>query len=283
MDWKKYEEFVFENIEAIFPEAECIFNSKILGKYSKGMRQCDILIKNKIYGKENIILIDAKYYSKKVDVKNVEEFIAMVSDVNADEGILITQNGYTKSAYERAQNDPSQILLDILTINDLKQYQGYGAIAYAGNNGVLLMNAFGWVIDITKKFDCLAFSYRKGFDFEKAWNEKEFIYFNLWDTKIDKISKIELLEKQTKLLAEQSEIVNSKIDVIECNGKELAIRKTKIKNYLAPEYACAVEYEGFIFFGIMISENRREKVNLSKLIHMISRTRPIKIKNGENK
>lgn len=281
MKWQEYEKIVFENIKDCFPNSECTFNSKILGKYSKGLRQCDAIVKQKINGKEQTILIDAKYYSKKIDVKNVEEFISMANDINVDEGILITPHGYSKLAYERAENDPSQILLDILTLDELKRFQGYGAIPYAGEHGVLLKPAFGWVIDIIGRFNCLAFSYRKGFDFDTAWKEKEFIYFNIWDTKTDKITKTELLENQVKMLNETHEVIYSKIEIVEENGKELAIRKSIIKNYISPEYSCAVEYEGFIFFGVMLSENNREKVNLSKLIHSISTTVPIKIKHEE--
>lgn len=261
-----------------FPDAECTFNSKVLGKYSKGVRKCDIIVKNKINGKEYITLIDAKYYSKKIDVKSVEEFITMAKDVNAEEGILVTQHGYSELAYERAENDPSQILLDILTLDELKHYQGYGSIPYGGEYGVFLTPAFGWIIDIVGRFGCLAYSYRKGFDFDKAWKEKEFVYFNLWITNEKKVSKIELLENQTELLKETFEVLESKIEIIESDGKEMALRKSIIKDYLSPEYACAIEYDGFIFFGVLLSENKRESVNLSKLIHMISRTIPISIK-----
>lgn len=281
MNWQEYEKVVFQDIKDCFLDEECIFNSKVLGKYSKGLRQCDAIIKRTINGKEYKILIDAKYYSKKIDVKCVEEFISMANDINADEGILVTPLGYSQLAYERAENDPSQILLDILSLEELKDLQGYGAILYAGENGVILKPAFGWIIDAVRRFGCLAYSYRKGFDFDKAWNEKEFIYFNIWKTTEEKITKTELLKNQTEMLKESSVVIDSKIEIFSENGKELALRKTLIKDYLSPEYACAIEYDGFIFFGVMLSENNRESVNLTKLIYIISRTTPIKIKYRE--
>lgn len=279
MNWQEYEKIVFQNVKECFPDSECIFNSKILGRYSKGTRQCDIIVKTVFDDIEFITLIDAKYYSKKIDVKGVEEFIAMANDINAHEGILVTQVGFTQLAYERAENDPNQILLDILTLEELMYFQGYSAIPYAGEHGVLLTPAFGWIIDIIGRFNSLAYSYRKGFDFEKAFKETEFSYFNIWDTQIDGIKKTELLENQVELLKETSDVLESKIEIIVSNGKELALRKTKIKDYISYEYACAVEYENFIFFGVMISENNRESVNLKKLIHMVSRTIPIKVIN----
>jgi hypothetical protein len=281
MNWQEYEKYVFENIKDSFPNAVCIFNSKILGKYSKGTRQCDVLVKQNINGKEHLILIDAKYYSKKIDVKSVEDFIGMSNDVNADEGILVTPHGYTKLAYYRAENDPSQILLDILTLKQLKNYQGYCAIPYAGNHAVLLSPAFGWVIDGRQMFRSLALSYRKGFDFDKAFAEKELIYFNIWNTKEDKLTVVKLFENQIELLSESSNVLESNIENVEVDGKKLTTRKTIIENYISPEYACAIEYPNFIFFGVLLSENNRESVNFNKLKQMISKTLPIKVKHSK--
>lgn len=277
MTWQEYEKLVFEHIVLSYPNAECEFNSKILGKYSNGLRQCDVIVREKFNGIEQITLVDAKYYSKKIDVKSVEMFISMSNDINADYGILITPLGYSELAYNRAENDPSRILLDILTLDDLKRFQGYCAFPYAGESSVLLGPAFGWIIDATKRDGMVASSYRKGFDFDKAYNEKEFIYFNFWDTKKDSLTKIELLENQVENIKQYSKVIESKTELITINNKELAVRKTKIENYLATEYACAVEYENFIFYGILISPENRESVNNEKLISMISKTLPIKI------
>lgn len=277
MDWKDYEIEVFNNVKECFPDSVCSFNSKILGKYSKGYRQCDVIVKQKIKGNEQLILVDAKYYSKKIDIKCVEEFLAMARDINADKGILVTPIGYTELAYERAENDPSHIILDILTLDELKEFQGYGAIPYAEEFGALITAPFGWVIDANSYFGNLAYCYRKGFDFDKAWKEKEFIYFNIWNKKTENISKEQLLENQYELLCEFNEVIESSIEVAIQNEKSIAIRKTLIKDYLSYEYACAIDFDDFIFFGILISENNRESVNLSKLTGIISKSIPIRI------
>jgi hypothetical protein len=277
MTWQEYEKLVFKQITLCYPNAKCEFNSKILGKYSKGLRQCDVIVRENFNGIERITLIDAKYYSKKIDVKAVEMFISMSNDINADYGMLITPLGYSELAYNRAENDPSKILLDILTLNDLMMFQGYCAIPYAGENSVLLSPAFGWIIDATKRDGMVASTYRKGFDFDSAYKEKEFIYFNFWDTKKDYLTKIELLETQVENIKKYSKVIESKIDLITINNKELAIRKTISENYLATEYACAVEYEDFIFFGVLITPENRKSVNIEKLINMISKTLPIKV------
>lgn len=277
MDWKDYEIEVFNNVKECFPDSDCTFNSKILGKYSKGYRQCDVIVKQYINGSEQLILVDAKYYTKKIDVKCVEEFLAMARDINADKGMLVTPIGYTELAYERAENDPSHIILDILTLEEIKEFQGYCAVPYAEEFGVLITAPFGWVIDANSYFENLAYCYRKGFDFDKAWKEKEFIYFNIWNKKTEHITKEQLLENQYELLCEFNEVIESSIEVIIQNEKSIAIRKTLIKDYLSYEYACAIDFDDFIFFGILISENNRESVNLSKLTGIISNSIPIRI------
>jgi len=275
MNWKEYEQLVFNHIKDNFLNATCEFNSKVLGKYSLGERQCDVLVTQVIAGKEFITLVDAKYYSKKVDVKAVEDFISMCNDVGALEGVLVTPKGYSELAYNRAQNDPSQIILDILSLEDLHRLQGDGAIVYQEELGCIIKPAFGWIIDANRWFGNLAWSYRRGFNFEKAFNEKEFSYFNIWNTKKDPLTTRELFELQVEMLSEESTIFENTIETITENGKTLTTRKTIVENYLAPEYACAVEYESFIFFGILVSENNRESVNFKKLISTVSQSLPI--------
>lgn len=278
MNWQEYEKLVYKNIKYSFPSASCVFNSKVLGKYSQGERQCDVLITRTVAGEEFKILVDAKYYSKKIDVKAVENFISMCRDVDAEEGILVTPKGYSELAYNRAENDPSEIILDILSLEDLQNLQGYLAIPYAREFGCIIQPAFGWIVDANQWFGNLAWSYRKGFNFNRAYQEKEFSYFNIWNTLKDPLTPKELLERQVQILAETSTVFENTIETFTKRGKILTTRKTIIKNYSAPEYACAVEYEGFIFFGVLVSENNRESVNFKKLKKVVAQSLPINVK-----
>ena len=206
----------------------------------------------------------------------------MCGDVNASEGILVTPNGYSQLAYNRAENDSSQIILDILSLEDLHNLQGYMAIPYAGEFGCIIQPAFGWIVDANQWFGNLAWSFRKGFDFNRVFNEKEISYFNIWNTLKDPLTPRELLEQQVEMLAETSTVYKNKIETVNEGGKVLTTRKTVIENYLAPEYACTVEYEGFIFFGVLVSENNRESVNFRKLKQVVSQSIPISVKHATN-
>jgi len=130
-------------------------------------------------------------------------------------------------------------------------------------------------------FGSLALSYRKGFDFDKAFAEKELIYFNIWNTKEDKLTVVKLFENQIELLSESSNVLESNIENVEVNGKKLTTRKTIIENYISPEYACAIEYPNLFSLVVLLSENNRESVNFNKLKQMISKTLPIKVKHSK--
>ncbi|CAN5433083.1 hypothetical protein BH10ACI1_BH10ACI1_20150 [soil metagenome] len=44
MEWKKYEQEIYETFMEFYPDAKISYNQKLLGKYSKVKRQIDVLI-----------------------------------------------------------------------------------------------------------------------------------------------------------------------------------------------------------------------------------------------
>ena len=69
------------------------------------------------------------------------------SDIGAHKGVMVSLNGYTKAAANRAHHDDSDIELDVLPFGELKLFQAFGALPYAGGYGVALPAPFGWIID----------------------------------------------------------------------------------------------------------------------------------------
>jgi hypothetical protein len=121
-EWEKYESQIFDKLRKDFPEAEILKNQKIRGVFSKRSRQIDILIKGVLIGKKIIGVIDCKKFSKKIDVKAVESFIAFVEDVRANIGIMITNVGYTKSAKNRITEYIRDIRLDVVKFERFEEY-----------------------------------------------------------------------------------------------------------------------------------------------------------------
>ena len=88
MDWKQYETEIFELFQRQYPDAEITLDAKKSGLYSKVERQIDVLIEQYIAGNRFTLVIDGKYFNKKVDVKAVESFIGMLEDIGAHKRVV---------------------------------------------------------------------------------------------------------------------------------------------------------------------------------------------------
>jgi hypothetical protein len=119
-------------------------------------------------------------------VKDVEQFLGLLQDVNVDVGVMVCPEGYSQAAINRAHYDDSRLELDILNFKELKFFQRFGAIPYAGDVGVLMPAPFGWVIDARKSPACTACLYQRGVRLEEAMDASEWMYvkFSMKDEKV---------------------------------------------------------------------------------------------------
>src|SRR5258708_6490907 len=86
------------------PDAEVLHNVKLPSRTTSAKRQIDVLVKQRIGQYEMKIAIDSKDYKDPVDVKGVEEFYGLISDVGVNKGVLVCPAGFTKAAKERAES-----------------------------------------------------------------------------------------------------------------------------------------------------------------------------------
>lgn len=283
MDWKKYEKEIFEEFKLAYKDAEVLYNQHITGKHSKIKRQIDVLVSFKDGEKNLRLIIDGKYLNKKVDVKEVDSFISMAEDVEADQGILITNKGFSKGAINRAHYGSSHVELDILNFEELKHFQGFGGIPYAGDVCAFLPAPFGWILDINNRdIPCLAFLYQRGLTLEEAQQNNEWCYVNFWNRKKDNCSLEDLIKIQNDELSD----LNPKIEMLATIKREnvrTALKKITIDTYPCPEYTGYIEFEEFIFFVVMFSPEKLEKKNLRKLENIMMRVSPGKLINNSNK
>ncbi len=121
IDWKQYEQYVYEIFRTKYPEYSVERNLRIIGRITNQSRQIDIAIRGEFIGHQLFAVVDCKYYSEKVDVKDVESFIGMLSDIGADLGILVTNKGYSEAAQKQAE--ASRIKLDIVKIDEIDKYE----------------------------------------------------------------------------------------------------------------------------------------------------------------
>lgn len=271
MNWKNYEKEVHEYFSQMYPDSTITYDAKIVGRYSKNTRQVDVLIEDDVAGFPIKIVVDAKFFAKNIDVKCVESFISMLEDVDASQGLLITQKGYSKAAINRAYHGPQKLELDILNFDDLLNHQGLRAIPYAGNNGLLLSSPFGWVIDIREQGGFIACLYQRGITFEQAQKRQEWIYFNFWDK-----------DKNASNINALVSIQNNRMESIYTNllVKELSApkrndgRATYVRIATFEELACNeitgyIDYDDFIAFFVLFTPEEVQARNIRKLTHIL--------------
>lgn len=274
MEWQDYEKIVLEECRRVFRNADIIHNVYIKGLYSKRMRQIDVLVQT---DKGTVYVVDAKKYGIKVDVKTVESFIGMVKDVGGNYGIIVSEKGFTKAAINRAHYGEDNIEIDILNLHELSMFQSEWAIPYAGNNGVIALAPFCWVIDGARRNNMVAVMYRRGFSFEEAAKNKEWAYINFWD-KSDEICTLdELISWQnSNLLCDNN---NGTIEEI-CSDL-IRIRIFNSPNYPTPEITLFREFDDFFLFVVLFSPNNMISKNIEKMKYFLINSIPIHVEQNK--
>ncbi|WP_421797568.1 restriction endonuclease [Haliscomenobacter sp.] len=282
MDWKDYEDQVFEILSTQHRHDYITKNYKIKGRYSNRSRQIDIFIKINTKVGDSTIVVDCKHYNKKINIKTVESFISMIDDIGADYGIIISDLGYTKSAIHRAFNNPKGVELDIFSLNELYDYMhAESAMPYAGDNMALILAPFGWIVDGKKRdIPAVCHLYKRGLTFEEALASGEFAYVNFWKSDDPNFSIEELSRIQEKNILN---IYNQKIDKVEfydaeCKfGQDAKIRIIKTANYPFIEITGFIKFSDSIFFYVCNSLPLYEKRNLRKTHVFLKNALPFKV------
>lgn len=120
-EWRNYEKQIFNSLQTKFPNCSITFDDSIFGIFSKTDRQIDISIRGELAGNKILGVVDCKHYSDKVNVKIVESFLGMLEDLNANIGILITNDGYTPAARNRAS--VKNLKLEIVKVDELNELE----------------------------------------------------------------------------------------------------------------------------------------------------------------
>jgi hypothetical protein len=283
MDWKAYEVEVFDALSAHHINDTIIKNHKVRGIYSKRSRQIDVYINQKINNSDYVTIVDSKNYNKKINVKTVESFISMIDDVGADYGIMISEKGFTKSALNRAFNNPKNIELDVYNFAEITHHlQAEGAIPYTGGNAALILAPFSWIVDATRRPGSICYLYKKGLTIEEALASGEFAYINFWGTEKTPMTVEELAANQEQFIAQVDIIENSQLFQTEHTlGLDAQIRVTKIKGSQLIEMAGYIKFEDFIFFCILHTVEIFHKRNFRKLQLLLRNILPMKIQDNK--
>jgi hypothetical protein len=102
MKWQEYQDAVGELYLQMDGIGTVRKGKSLPDKYTGQSRQIDVWLELDAKGHRIGILIDAKYRDGKIDVKDVEEVIALADAVGADKSVIVTANGWTAPAETRA-------------------------------------------------------------------------------------------------------------------------------------------------------------------------------------
>ena len=148
LNWAQYEAYVAGSLQRLLPGSKVSRNVKMLGLKTGRRRQVDVLVERNLGGLDFSIAVDCKCYRRKVNVNDVERFLGMLGDLRISKGVLMTTQGYTKTAFCRAQNESRDIELRILTVEQLSEFQGIGcAIPWNGPVAAVVSAPDSWVVD----------------------------------------------------------------------------------------------------------------------------------------
>lgn len=65
------------------------------------------------------VIVDAKRYKKKIDIKDIETFEGMMKDCRSEYGVIVCPNGYTPAAKRRAQD---AITIRLIPLAELENF-----------------------------------------------------------------------------------------------------------------------------------------------------------------
>jgi hypothetical protein len=238
MDWREYEKEVANEFAARYPRSKVTWNVKLPGSLSGIARQIDILVESALAGVPFRTAIDTKMYNRAVDVKDVEEFLGMMADVGVERGFMVTTQGYSPAALERAHRDTADIELDVLSLAEFKEFQSPIGIPFSGNKAVILPAPFGWVVD-ANVCGAPAVMYQRGLAAHEAKEAYEWAYTQFWHKDVkESPSTIEgvLAKQDDDLKGENSNTELLRLPLsLECKYP-CAIRLAKRPHYPAWEY-----------------------------------------------
>tara|TARA_R110000744_G_scaffold36034_3_gene83226 strand:+ start:110235 stop:111089 length:855 start_codon:yes stop_codon:yes gene_type:complete len=276
--WRSFEQDIFGELKVRYKDAEVLHDVKLEGRLSDVKRQADIVLRRKKFGREIVTVFEAKFYSKKVDVKDVDSFVGFLDDVGADQGVLYTNVGFSDAAKRRAEAASPRIEVDIYPLFEYAPFQAECAIPYHGDRGVVVLAPIGWVVDGRNygRGQPPCYLYRRGQTLEKATTSGVVAYLQFWKKDDTAKSIEELIDFQTTRLTQHyggdcdAEIA---YDLGAC-GQRISVRDTKLPNGMR-EVAGYSEFEDFICFSVLVDLGGYSFRPVTKMQELIGSILPV--------
>ena len=217
------------------------------------------------------VVVDGKYFARRIDVTHVERFIGLLEDVRATHGLLVTSQGYSKAAMKLAYNHGKDILLDVLNLSELREYQGLAGIPYSGKDAMYVRAPFGWIVDPSRDDKFLATLYQRGRTLAEAQQVREWMYINYWHKDVEASSLTEVLDTQTRDMAEGYDQLDTSDYAGPCrdDGRATWIRVATYDDMPFKEVTGYIDGDDIVAFFVLFTTPELEATNTRKLMHVL--------------
>jgi hypothetical protein len=112
----RYERFVFEKLQRLFPEASVKLNDRIPGVNSGLLREIDVSIRIAFQDTQLLYIVQCKDWSNPVDINTLGAFSAVMLDVGAAKGFLLCTSGFHPTNHQYARS----VGIELVTIEDIE-------------------------------------------------------------------------------------------------------------------------------------------------------------------
>jgi hypothetical protein len=116
MKWQEYQEAVAVLYEQTDGFGNVRRNVMVPDNITGQARQIDVLIEIEAKGHSVRLIVDAKFHSEAIDVREVESVLALAASVGANKSIIVAANGWTAPAKKKADHVGCD--LKILTLEE---------------------------------------------------------------------------------------------------------------------------------------------------------------------
>ncbi|HVJ90308.1 MAG TPA: restriction endonuclease [Labilithrix sp.] len=116
MTWQEYQEAVALLYEQAEGFGNVVRNLLVPDKVTGQPRQIDVLIKIEAKGHSMKLVVDAKFHSVPIDVREVEAVLALSGAVGANKAVIVAANGWTSPA--KAKADHAGCDLKLLSVEE---------------------------------------------------------------------------------------------------------------------------------------------------------------------
>jgi hypothetical protein len=112
------------------PAAVVERNVHMPGRNSGVQRQIDVRVTGALFGSGSAtMIVDCKRHKRPLDVNDVGAFVALVEDVGADIGLLVSTRGASPAAQQAAANARG-IRLDVVSVEELAAWSPQGTYTW---------------------------------------------------------------------------------------------------------------------------------------------------------